>query len=175
MYGDKYCHRDSNVGTVSIYICYRSKWVELYSNMQCVRYSLYCIDRVFWCSDIWPCGSVLQSADLLSPPHACFNTSLWKWHFSSWRNRSLSLSPVGTLTRYRALTAALWLGWRERGSREVGEGDVVDTQRRGTRLELVPWTGDSTWRLRDTKHDYLYSKESSVSSWHHGAQATMMS
>ena len=41
--------------------------------MQRVRYSLYCIDRAFRCSDIRPRGSVLRSADPLSLPRACFN------------------------------------------------------------------------------------------------------
>ena len=44
--------------------------------MQRVRYSLYCIDRTFRCSDIRPCGSVLRSADPLSPPRACFNINI---------------------------------------------------------------------------------------------------
>ena len=46
--------------------------------MQRVRHPLYCIDRAFRCSDIRPRGSVLRSADPLSPPRACFNTPIAK-------------------------------------------------------------------------------------------------
>jgi hypothetical protein len=49
------------------------------------------------------------------------------------------MSLVGTLTRYRALAAALWLQkGREKGEEGGVEGVLGVTQERKTRLELVP-------------------------------------
>jgi hypothetical protein len=89
-----------------------------------------------------------------------------------------SVSPARTLTRYQALTATLWLLSEERErerEREIGEEGGFWHAERKTETRLVPRTGDSTWRLRDAKHNYLYSRNSPVSSWHHGVWATMMS
>jgi hypothetical protein len=74
------------------------------------------------------------------------------------------MSPVGTLTRYRALTATLWLGWGEREGRGVGKGYVL-AYREEEQARIGPYGQETQLGVLGTPSAAIYTVE--IVQYHH--------